>query len=134
MTVFMDSAAGVIEDLIAYLDFIAANTRSNGQVSNRYFNLDALNLRAGGIEFVEIYVDGVLTDPTAVTAEDDAFTTDEDSALSADVSSNDMPADGVTFTLLSTVESGTLTCFQLRTCPRLAAQSRVCLWKRASCL
>ena len=103
------SAAGVIEDLIAYLDYIAANTRSNGQVSNRYFNLDALNLRVGGVEFVEIYVDGVLTDPTAVTAEDDAFTTDEDSALSADVSSNDMPADGVIFTLLSTVESGTLT-------------------------
>ncbi|WP_371396666.1 cadherin-like domain-containing protein [Fretibacter rubidus] len=103
------SAAGVIEDLIAYLDYIAANTRSNGQVSNRYFNLDALNLRAGGVEFVEIYVDGVLTDPTAVTAEDDAFTTDEDSALSADVSSNDTPTDGVTFTLLSTVESGTLT-------------------------
>ena len=103
------SAAGVIEDLIAYLDFIAANTRSNGQVSNRYFNLDALNLRAGGIEFVEIYVDGVLTDPTAVTAEDDAFTTNEDSALSADVTGNDTPTDGVTFTLTSGVENGTLT-------------------------
>ncbi|MDB2438225.1 cadherin-like domain-containing protein, partial [Hellea sp.] len=100
---------GVREDIVAYLDFITAQTRSNGQASTRSFVIDSLNLRAGSIEIVQLFVDGVLTDPTAVDAVDDAVTTDEDSVLNGDVSLNDIPDSGVTFTLISGVSNGVLT-------------------------
>jgi len=99
---------GVREDIVDYLDFIDAQTRSNGQASHRSFIIESLNLRAGSIETVELYVDGVLTDPTAVEAVDDDVTTDEDSVLSDDVSLNDTPDAGVTFTLVSGVSNGVL--------------------------
>lgn len=100
--------SGVREDIVDYLDFIDAQTRSNGQASHRSFIIESLNLRAGSIEIVELYVDGVLTDPTAVEAVDDDVTTDEDSVLSDDVSVNDTPDAGVTFTLVSGVSNGVL--------------------------
>ncbi|WP_137700266.1 VCBS domain-containing protein [Marimonas lutisalis] len=76
--------------------------------------LSALNLRIRGIEAVEIYVDGVPTDPRDpgapnLVAEDDVFSTGENTVLAEDVATNDSYPAGAVFSLLTTVSSGVLT-------------------------
>ena len=105
----------VQNDVLALLDFIADRMRSSGQVFGPSFYLGSLNLGVRSIENVQLIVDGVLTDPddpiggNDVAAVDDAFTTDEDNAVNGDVSANDVPVTGVTFTLISGVSNGILT-------------------------
>ncbi len=100
------------QEIRDYLDFIAAHTGPNGQAHGE-FEFETLNLVASNFELVEVYVDGVLTDPngggTPVTAADDAFSVGEDNDLTGDVGLNDTPSTGVTFTLISGVANGILT-------------------------
>jgi VCBS repeat-containing protein len=101
------------QEILDYLDFIAVHTGPNGRAHGE-FEFETLNLVASNFELVEVYVDGVLTDPnggggTPVTAADDAFSVGEDNDLSGNVGLNDTPTTGVTFTLISGVTNGVLT-------------------------
>ncbi len=100
------------QEIRDYLDFIAAHTGPNGPAHGE-FEFETLNLVASNFELVEVYVDGVLTDPngggTPVTAADDSFSVGEDNNLTGDVGLNDTPTTGVTFTLISGVANGVLT-------------------------
>ena len=98
----------LVAELSAYLDALEAGT------APRCVWLSELHLVVTSIEAVEIYVDGVLTDPRDtggaddVVAMDDAFEVGEDGSLSDSVAGNDTAAVGATFTLLSPVTAGDL--------------------------
>jgi len=59
-----DWTADVREEVQAFLEFVAANTRTNGDTNGRGFTFDTLGLTVRRFEKIEVLVDGVLVDPT----------------------------------------------------------------------
>lgn len=78
-------------DLASYLQFLEAHTNANtGVADNQAFAFTAFDLTASAWEKLKITVDGVSTNPVdeAITAHNDSFASDEDTAFSGNVLSD----------------------------------------------
>jgi VCBS repeat-containing protein len=100
--------ADVKQDVLAFARFMAAHTDSEtGQADNAFYSFNAFNLTASSFEKVKVKVNGILT--PILTAEDDQFSVQEDSApvILGSVLDNDFGAEGIE--VISGPEEGTLT-------------------------
>ncbi|MEC9199222.1 MAG: Ig-like domain-containing protein [Pseudomonadota bacterium] len=100
--------ADVKQDVLAFARFMAAHTDSEtGQADNAFYSFNAFSLTASSFEKVKVKVNGVLT--PILTAEDDQFSVQEDSAqvILGSVLDNDFGAEGIE--VISGPAEGTLT-------------------------
>ena len=92
-------------DIANYLQFLAANTGSNGQAKNTEFRFTAFDLRVSKIENLQIVVDGVIIDPRdqAVAAQNDAIAVSEElPSTSINLLANDSVPDLVSNVVIAT--------------------------------